>query len=1022
MRRDHSMRRFTLVAAYASCLLAGIPSAGAADDQVVPKSQRAAQKEQDDELPEIVVTGSRIARPDDERLQPTTILTAEFLDLRGYTNVLDALRELPAFGEPANSLVGFQTSEGVGQSFSNFLSLGSQRTLTLVDGRRFVPSASPSVNGPTAGFGGDQVDLNVVPTQLIDRIETISVGGAPIYGADAIAGTVNIILKHNYDGADVDVEGGISGRGDASQYRVRALLGQNFDSDRGNITFNAEFSSSDGLSANQRSRTADNLMFVPPKGPSPYQYVPASNVRFANYSASGIPLVDDGYLGANPNFAISNSSGQTLAFSNGHLAPYNPGNFVPPGFFAIGGDGYDLANITPLLVSQERINATTLGNFRFNDNARLFAELWYSETHNASPFNLVDFDSAVSGVPAGQPQGNLIIQVNNPFLSPVDQAIIAKNLAAYAAASPVNPQQTNQFYMSRVNQDIGNGASTADQNTKRFVLGIDGTLQMLGNVLNYEISGNYGESRNFSVSPQPNWNNFQNALNAVLGPNGQIICNPYQPNGKPIVNSPAPAESSTCAPFNPFGNGIASPAAIAYVTSLGMETSTLTQRDFNASLNGALFSLPAGPVKAAFGYENRREGAAYQANQFLEQADGYLNYLAPFVPVSGSYLTNEFFGEVLLPVISPAQSRPWAHRLEFEAAAREVDHSIAGKSPTWTAGLRFEPVGALQFRGNYTHSIRAPSVTEAYLPTTSQYVFAYDPCDQSQISSGPNPAVRSANCAKAGIVQPFNSNILYIGAPSTNAGDPHLRNEVADARAVGFAWRPSERAVFSVDYLQIDISQAITTLSATTALDACYDSPGYPNAFCGKFTRDGTGQITFVQTGYANVAFLNYNGVQTQFDWSFDVPFARTPGGFGTLDVRINEFFLNRLNSADGSEAVFVDAGELGLYKHKGVIDLTWRKHQLYALWQANFTGPAVWANAVPANFSAIKGVGAWWLNDLTLGYRLDAHLKLQLTIDNLFDKQAPYPLPVTPYGPDYYSYWSGLLGRYFKATASYRF
>jgi iron complex outermembrane recepter protein len=166
-----------------------------ADDQSVPQTPTH-QHTDDDQLPEIVVTGSHIARPDDERLEPTIILTSEFLDLRGYTNVIDALNELPIFGEPANSLIGSQTSEGVGQSYADLFSLGAHRTLTLVDGLRFVSSASPSINGPLGGVG-EQVDLNVIPTALIDRIEIISIGGAPIYGSDAIAGTINIILKHD---------------------------------------------------------------------------------------------------------------------------------------------------------------------------------------------------------------------------------------------------------------------------------------------------------------------------------------------------------------------------------------------------------------------------------------------------------------------------------------------------------------------------------------------------------------------------------------------------------------------------------------------------------------------------------------------------------------------------------------------------------------------------------------------------------------------------------------------------------
>src|ERR1700721_2249243 len=175
----HASGWMGIVAAVASLTLTGAISTAVAEDQVVPQTAR--HPEKDEELAETIVTGSRIPRPELERLQPTTIIASQFLDRRAYTNVIDALNELPAFGQPDNSLVGAQSAFGAGQSFANLFSLGSQRTLTLVDGRRFVPANSPSIFGAT-GNGGEQVDLNVIPTQLIDHIETIAVGGAPAYG------------------------------------------------------------------------------------------------------------------------------------------------------------------------------------------------------------------------------------------------------------------------------------------------------------------------------------------------------------------------------------------------------------------------------------------------------------------------------------------------------------------------------------------------------------------------------------------------------------------------------------------------------------------------------------------------------------------------------------------------------------------------------------------------------------------------------------------------------------------------
>ena len=1003
-----------------SCLAVAasrVPPAAAADaDTAGPAAPNTNPRK--DELAEIVVTGSRIARPELERLQPTQVITSDYIDKRSFTNVIEALNEQPAFGEPDNSLVGGQSGFGVGQSFANFFSLGSQRTLTLVDGRRFVPANSPSIFGAT-GNGGEQVDLNVIPTLLIDRVETIAVGGAPIYGSDAIAGTVNIILKHNFEGLDLDAQGGISDQGDAGQARIRFLAGKNFADNRGNITFSAELANQNALFNSDRRVFAYDNAFNQNANPTPYAYTLYANQRLGSISTQGVPTVDDIYLNFAPNVGIYNAAGQLQSFNHGALAPYNLG--PPDGSFInnMGGDGLDFAHLGTILSPQERINATLLGDFHFNDYVRLFGEAWFSSTHTEFPEGQAEYDTALFA-PAGTVSGNLILNVNNPFLSPADRALIQQNLNAYAAI-PGNPTQTSQFYLARLNQDIANGATTANQLTKRGVIGLDGTIPIPDHELKYEISANYGRTENSSISPSLNYQNYTNALNAVAGPGGSIVCAPG------YVNSPVPTQSSTCAPFNPFGSNIETAAAHAYVTDLAHAVSTLTQRDLLATVNGDLFSLPAGKLKFSLGYENRLESADFEPDQFYQQGVGYS---IPIEPLSGSFKTNEVFGELLAPIISPEQSIPAVHRLELEGAAREVDHSVAGHALTWTAGLRWEPVASVQFRGNYTRSIRAPSVTEAFLPTSQAFNTAQDPCDKTLIGSGPDPATRAANCAKAGIVQPFTSNILNFTEPITVSGDPTLQNEIADSRTFGVVLRPLPKMTLSIDYISIDIENAITDLSATNVLDACYDSPTYPSAECDKVSRTpsgpNAGQITLVQTGYANEGFENFNGITLQWDYAFDLP-----RNLGQLDITLNHYFENHLSQAVGVEDVVVYPGTIGNSKHRGNIDFTWNKDWLYALWQTRYVGRAVWDNSLPSTNANFNGVGTWWVNNLTVGVTPTKNLKIQLVVDNIFDKQPPYPFPAEPPNDQFLNinannglstYYEGILGRFFVLSASYKF
>lgn len=238
----------------------------------------------------IIVTGSRVRRTGFETLQPATVLTNETLELRGSINVADTLNEMPGFSIPGSSPVGAQGGTN-GQNFVDFLGLGAQRTLTLVNGQRF----------PAGNTGGLSVDLNAIPSVLIDRVETIAIGGAPIYGADAIAGTVNIILRDDYEGADFVTSYGWSPEyNDAARFRAAGSWGRFFDNGRGNFVIAAEMSEVEGLGQRDRPATDAGLRFEQPEDPtSPYSQVLISDPTVAVDSVNGGPLFFGNRFGFN---------------------------------------------------------------------------------------------------------------------------------------------------------------------------------------------------------------------------------------------------------------------------------------------------------------------------------------------------------------------------------------------------------------------------------------------------------------------------------------------------------------------------------------------------------------------------------------------------------------------------------------------------------------------------------------------------------------------------------------------------
>ena len=982
-----------------------------------------------DEIQEVVVTGSRIARPELDRLEPTVTLDSKALDQRGYAEIGQALSELPGFGIQPVSANNTQSSFGVAQSFVDLYSLGSQRTLVLVNGHRFVSGNTPSVNGPASP--GEQVDLNTIPTKLIDHIETVSVGGAPIYGADAIAGTVNIILKKDFQGLDIDAQAGVSDQGDSWNYRTRVLAGRNFADGRGNITVNGEFTKSDGLTGSSRPVYAQDLGFLKPATPGPYKTVltPANSVPQVNFG--GIPMVDDAFFSPlifgvpDSALGVTNGSGQVLAWGNtGQLQPYNVGTATGNPIFNTGGDGLRLSTVSNLLSPTERMNFDTLLNFDVTDHIKAFGEGWFSETHSTNLLSQPAYNAAIFGN-GGTVNGSFRVNINNPFLSAVDRTYIQNALNAYGANPPLGgflaPNwDANHFYVSRASIDLQNGRSTFTQVLARGVGGLQGDFTMFNRSFNWDASINYGSVSSNSVVPSYVFQNLQNALNSTVDSTGKIICSPTP------VNAPTTTLSSECAPLNIFGNGSPSLAAKNYITHLAQAETLNSQRDAVLNFGGDILKLPAGEWKASVGYENRHESGKFSPDTFYTQSLGQASATA----VEGAYHNNEVYGETLIPVFSPQQDIPGLYRVEIEGAGRHVNNSLSGGATIYTEGLKWAPTQDVMFRINKTKSIRAPAITELFLPTATSFQFANDPCDVNYIGQGNVPATRAKNCAAAGIPAGFVSNVVNATAQGSTSGNPNLQPETANSKTFGFVLTPRwlPKLNVTVDYINIRLKDAISSLTLVDILDACYDSANYPNEpVCKAFTRNAQGQITNFTAGYINAGLLEFSGITGALDYTFDFP-----SGFGALNTRVGWLDMQQLNQKIGSASQVSEAGELGAQaglqatpKHKGNINLDYQVWKLDWDVQGIFIGAAKFSNADSPGDKDVTGVGRWWLINSTVNYSPIDHLRVDLIVDNVFNKQPPYPA-IAGTGGNFASatslYFSGILGRTYQLGVDYKF
>jgi outer membrane receptor protein involved in Fe transport len=808
----------------------------------------------------IIVTGTRIRRPDYEFPSPIASFDAAAIQQSGRTNLTDFLTSSPALvGSSAsfdnagsNASIGF-----TGLNLLNLRNLGPDRTLVLIDGRRQV-AAVP---------GSAAVDVNTIPTDLVERVDVVTGGASAVYGADGVSGVVNFILKRNFEGLSVRGQIGTADRGDSGTRFFSATAGKNFAGGRGNIAIAYEYNKDDRLEAleRRRNRTENRITFQnnpddPNDDPSLPDRVPLRDIRFYDSARSGgIDIDFDGL----PDFL-------------GDGSPFDPGRFVPP-FFQQGGSGTPRADyIGDILPSNERHAVNGLFNFKLTDNINFFAQGKYVRTKSRS-FSQPTFDFY------------LLIQPDNPFIPASLRQTAADN---------------GGFLLSRDNFDLGSRGENITRETIRTVVGFDGDI---GDHARFEASYVYGESTQVNRQLGNRFNDrFLAALDAVTGPNGQPTCRsnldptavPDQPFGTqfPGFGSFTPGANSGCVPLNLFGEGVASQAAIDWVTLTSIARSKIKQQVLSGSISGdfgGLFELPGGAVSFALGAEYREERSRSTPDPNDTAGLTFGNVL---FPSSGKFDVKEAFAELSVPLL---KELPFAHELTAGAAVRLSDYSTVGRTTTWKIDGIYAPIRDLTFRGTIAEAVRAPNIGELFSPQDQTFLFIEDPCDVNNVNNG--ASTRADNCrallTAAGVANPaafLDPNSASIAG--TAGGNPNLREETAKTYTAGIVLRPSFLPGFtaSVDFYSIKLENAITTVTAQRLAELCVDQATIANQFCAAITRQqgGTtpGRITGFTLGPQNVADFRTRGVD------FNVSYRVMPSAdFGTLTFNVVGGYLDRL-------------------------------------------------------------------------------------------------------------------------------
>jgi outer membrane receptor protein involved in Fe transport len=362
---------------------------------------------------------------------------------------------------------------------------------------------------------------------------------------------------------------------------------------------------------------------------------------------------------------------------------------------------------------------------------------------------------------------------------------------------------------------------------------------------------------------------------------------------------------------------------------------------------------------------------------------------------------------------------PFVDSLSVEGAFRQVDNSIAGKDDVYTYGGRWAPVQDLEFRGNITRSVRAPGITELFLPLSGTNSFAADPCDQTNVGSGPNPATRRANCAADGIdPDTFTSNVRNASVQGRTGGNLELSNEVADAFTYGVVLRPRwvEDLTIAVDYVDFEIEESIENFTLTQIMESCYDAADFPNPFCSQFTRLPTGQLPSTDaftSGYVNAGLRTLRGVTIDLDWMTEIntwPGLRNLSNPGSLSVTSNMFFPRE------SETLILGAIDDTLNlpfqaKEQIQVNLTYFWNNLSVLWQTRYIGATVVETDISPTEYPDDTLDDVFLHNMGVGYQFNEYLSASVNINNVFDEEPEKSAIARGYDVQYDN-----IGRFIRA------
>ncbi|HEX7129946.1 MAG TPA: TonB-dependent receptor [Rhodanobacteraceae bacterium] len=944
-----------------------------------------------------------------ETANPVVTIDRTQITNSGKVTLGDLVQDLPAVtGSPQNTRVN--NGGGTGGTFASLRGLGTGRTLVLVDGRRVTNN-----------------DLNIIPAELVERVEVLNDGGSVVYGSDAIGGVINFILRKDYQGAEFSVNYGISDRDDAERRGVSFIFGQT--SDKGSILAGVDYNKFDPVGAGSRDFSKDALYlyygniyaFGSSRNPYARAILATTDVNGNDVFAPGQAGVGDG-----------SCSSATLKSNpgDGQVGTAGDGSSLADYKCYTGADSYNYQTLNYDLTPQERTNAFFKGDYQLSDNIQAYMDVFHNKTTSAYAIAPLPFDALSDGVTISQ------YSMYNPF--GVDFGPPQNNAGAVSTKTGDFVQNSYEFLtrFTGVGQRSTNYTTTTDQG----VFGVKGGFGQSS--WTWDANYNYGHISQLAKGTGDLVYNqqFRNAVGpSMLDPvTGQPIC----------VSTPGDATTviSGCTPINMFGNqndpAIAATEAPYAATFFNSFVNVF--RSYNASVTGNLFSLPAGDAQLAVGADYRTL-YSHSVVSYLSVIDANPNsptfgqcqgpQSACSASLQGGYNVKEAYAELFIPILKDV---PFVQSLNVTLGDRYSKYSLAGSTNNTKIAVEWRPIDDLLLRGTIQDVFRAPTIGQLFTSPTGNAPQFSDPCiglDAATLAAHANACQNVAPNATFQSLQNGLSQTTGVVSGSVAAGYP-LKPEFGKSFDFGFVYDPHFVPGLSVnaDLWRIYLNDTITTVGAQTAANVCFANNSSP--LCALIHRRANGQVQFISQPTVNLGRLDTRGVDLGVHYR--VPQVGWLPGQVTLGLEATYLaeFTNNTVPGDPNSQVSHVAGhfytDYGSYpRWRGQLNAGWKLGAWDASWRVRYIGHEVVGSCAPAeNQSADGAFEAYCFrvpdiiyNDIQVGYNIEPiNTQISIGVDNAFDKQPPIFTQTNVLNGDTDVNTYDTIGRFYWARATVKF